>query len=328
MKVVIFTSSAYTGGPFALMQLYLELRLHSIDCEMVYYDAARLDFDRGTLRVSYPGSPPHPLADLSGLDEIPEYAKEINAADCLVLPEVLLELSSSLHGAGFNKILFWWLSWDNADLSKINRLDIANALNASRHIFQSHYAREQARRFGFDGWLVGDWTLVNGIDDVSRSPSHKSVDFCYFEKKSKGAERAVNALRSKFEVVVAKGMSQIEVHSLLARSKVFLDFGHHPGKDRMPREAVLYDCIPVVRRAGAANYHSDVPLPNELKLAADQMSSPEFLVKYLEQVILNSERFKERLHPYRQMVLRERDVFSNQVAVVVEFVLRGELGFD
>jgi hypothetical protein len=60
-------------------------------------------------------------------------------------------------------------------------------------------------------------------------------------------------------------MTNHEVTNLLRRAKVYIDFGPHPGMDRLPREAALAGCIVITNRDGAAGYDVDVPLPNEFK---------------------------------------------------------------
>ena len=45
----------------------------------------------------------------------------------------------------------------------------------------------------------------------------------------------------------------------------YIDFGPHPGMDRLPREAALAGCIVITNREGAAAHDEDVPLPPEYK---------------------------------------------------------------
>jgi len=47
---------------------------------------------------------------------------------------------------------------------------------------------------------------------------------------------------------------------------MYIDFGTHPGKDRIPREAALRNCIVLTNRNGAADNNVDVPIPNEYKI--------------------------------------------------------------
>ena len=51
------------------------------------------------------------------------------------------------------------------------------------------------------------------------------------------------------------------------RGQVYIDFGHHPGQDRLPREAAACGCLVVTGTRGSAGFHADVPLPPALKLA-------------------------------------------------------------
>lgn len=57
-----------------------------------------------------------------------------------------------------------------------------------------------------------------------------------------------------------------EVTSLLLRSKVYIDFGQHPGMDRLPREAALCGCIIVTNGEGAAGFSKDYPIPEEYRV--------------------------------------------------------------
>jgi hypothetical protein len=60
-------------------------------------------------------------------------------------------------------------------------------------------------------------------------------------------------------------MTDEEVTSLLRRSRAYVDFGPHPGMDRLPREAALAGCVVITNREGAAAYDEDLPLPSMYK---------------------------------------------------------------
>jgi len=50
------------------------------------------------------------------------------------------------------------------------------------------------------------------------------------------------------------------VHETLLKSQIYIDFGHHPGKDRIPREAAMSGNIVFLHERGAAAFHLDHPL--------------------------------------------------------------------
>jgi hypothetical protein len=68
-----------------------------------------------------------------------------------------------------------------------------------------------------------------------------------------------------------------EVTALLLRAKIYIDFGPHPGMDRLPREAALCGCVVVMHREGAAQYQEDVPLKDKYKVAACSSASASTL---------------------------------------------------
>lgn len=53
---------------------------------------------------------------------------------------------------------------------------------------------------------------------------------------------------------------------MLLKAKVYIDFGPHPGMDRLPREAALCGCCVITNRQGAAAFHKDVPIPPQFKI--------------------------------------------------------------
>ena len=74
-------------------------------------------------------------------------------------------------------------------------------------------------------------------------------------------------------------MTPAEVTELLMKSKIYIDFGHHPGMDRLPREAALAGCIVVTNKEGAANFRSDVPIGEEWKVRKFDVDAVHELLK-------------------------------------------------
>lgn len=53
------------------------------------------------------------------------------------------------------------------------------------------------------------------------------------------------------------GMTRQQVIETMRGSKLYLDFGEFPGRERMPREAALCGCVLITSRIGAAYYDGD-----------------------------------------------------------------------
>ena len=54
-----------------------------------------------------------------------------------------------------------------------------------------------------------------------------------------------------------RGMTRSEVIDTMRHSKLYVDFGEFPGRERMPREAVLCGCCLITSKVGAAAYIKD-----------------------------------------------------------------------
>lgn len=63
--------------------------------------------------------------------------------------------------------------------------------------------------------------------------------------------------------IALKGMTVAEIREISKKAKVYIDFGHHPGKDRIPRETAILGCIVIVGKRGSARYKEDISINDE-----------------------------------------------------------------
>ena len=47
-----------------------------------------------------------------------------------------------------------------------------------------------------------------------------------------------------------KGLTPEQMREVMLQSKVYIDFGNHPGKDRIPREAATCGCCVLTNKNG------------------------------------------------------------------------------
>jgi hypothetical protein len=106
-------------------------------------------------------------------------------------------------------------------------------------------------------------------------------------------------------------MSRDEVIDTLKKSKIYIDFGYHPGKDRFPREAALTNNCVISGFRGSAMLYNDVPIDplkykfnlNELESVADRIK--DCLENY-------DERIKD-FSLYKSVITNQKEEFINQV---------------
>ena len=53
-------------------------------------------------------------------------------------------------------------------------------------------------------------------------------------------------------MIELKGFNNKQIINIFKKTKIYLDFGYHPGKDRMPREAVLFNNCIITNKRGSA----------------------------------------------------------------------------
>jgi len=107
-------------------------------------------------------------------------------------------------------------------------------------------------------------------------------------------------------------MSRREVIKILQRAKVYIDFGNHPGKDRIPREAAILGCCVITGKRGSAAFFEDVPIPNEYKFEDKKKNIPKIIEKIKDCFENFEERYKD-FNYYREVIKNEPQKFVEKL---------------
>ncbi|KAL3809235.1 hypothetical protein ACHAXA_005283 [Cyclostephanos tholiformis] len=106
----------------------------------------------------------------------------------------------------------------------------------------------------------------------------------------------------------------------------YIDFGPHPGMDRLPREAALAGCIVITNREGAAAHDEDVPLPQEFKFRTFDVEALHALLGDICRGD-SAERkgrygeYVERMKPYVEWILGQEDRMEKCVNMFIDEVV-------
>ena len=90
------------------------------------------------------------------------------------------------------------------------------------------------------------------------------------------------------------GFTPAEVKALFQTSKLYVDFGSHPGKDRMPREAATHGCCIITGRRGSAGNAFDVPIPARYKFRDLRLNVPKIVAEAIRATLVEYDQ-RERL---------------------------------
>ncbi|MCY4726601.1 hypothetical protein NYO98_09960 [Nocardioides sp. STR2] len=114
-----------------------------------------------------------------------------------------------------------------------------------------------------DGYMLSDYITFPVTEPAA---VHARNGVAYNPAKGGDFMAAVQThLPPSMSVIRLKGMDSSEIKDVLSHAQVYVDAGHHPGKDRIPREAAALGCIVLVSQKGSGNDNNDVPLPSSHK---------------------------------------------------------------
>lgn len=175
----------------------------------------------------------------------------------VIYPEVWTE---KIHTYNNVKKAIWWLSVDN-NHGKFQDFSNPNIT----HFYQSFYALDFLQKNGVERYLpLFDYIPLKYIESSYNIYEKKNI-VCYNPAKGLEITNQIKLLNPDIEFVPIVGMRENQIIDLLKISKVYVDFGHHPGRDRIPREAsILGNCV-ITNLKGAAGFYNDIPISNQYK---------------------------------------------------------------
>ena len=266
-----------------------------------------------------------------------------NDSSVVVCGEGFLYLASQYKNA---QIILWWLSVDNAynselqlqyislkDVFKwkfrtglralklrlknkmffkhlsIRKIRSLNAINA----YQSEYARLYLESLGFErlvplkDYINTEYYQADMINNSVRKPK-----VLYNPRKGVEFTEKLIAMSPDIQWCPIQNMNRQQILDIFHSSMLYIDFGNHPGKDRLPREAALNGCCIITGRRGAAKNDIDINIPSAYKFD-EKTSSKEEIVNRIRFVLNNYEICKKDFYHYKELILSEKEEFENQI---------------
>jgi len=175
----------------------------------------------------------------------------------VIYPEVWTEKLGTYKNM---KKAIWWLSVDN-NHNKFNEFSDSSIT----HFYQSFYALDFLQKNGVEKYLpLFDYIHAKYTDENYVVSSKRNI-VCYNPIKGIEITNQIKALNPDIEFVPIVRMEEPQIVDLLKSSKVYIDFGHHPGRDRIPREsAILGNCV-ITNTKGSAGFYNDIPTSGKYK---------------------------------------------------------------
>lgn len=296
-----------TGGPEALHQLCQALIQLNIDASMYYINELYYEDINEYYIFNHDKD-----VQLLYTDEYPNvkyimYNEIIDAPDSIfIIPEIFhCELIQKYYPR--SKKYLWWLSYDHCKMSNINCSYI------NMHLFQSKYAHDKVINFiKTKNLFLSDYTKQVFVNNyISKCSYIKNNKIAINHQKDIYTETL--CIKYKIPYVLLKNMSCKEIIDTLKECKIYIDNGYHPGKDRIPREAALMNCIIITNTKGSANNEVDIPIQEKVNI-----DNEKELVELIFDIFNNYDKYYIKQQNYRDNILNEKNIFYNEVINIIK----------
>ena len=318
---IVCPGRLHTGGAELLHQLCSQLISFGVDAYMYY-------FIKGTFNINV-----HPIDDFYKKYHLP-YVTEIEDTEHNIFvayegPTEFLYIPKKAQR------VLWWMSADHfiTHLVKHYRATVNNTRLDSKplpkvfsfhdvdddveHLAQSEYARQFLLVNGipeYKIYMVEDYLNQAFLSRAAKVDLSKKENLvAYNPKKGFEVTKQFIDFAPDIDWRPIENMTPDQVQALLAKSKVYIDFGYHPGKDRIPREAAISGCVVITGRRGAAGNDIDINIPDEFKFDDNKLNLEEVIGK-IHEVFDNFEAAHEKQADYRARILDDKNRFANEVA--------------
>lgn len=229
----------------------------------------------------------------------------------IIIPETYLWMLPLLSGL---RVLVWWLSVDNAfeALSRIN----CNLLRAPlvRHAVQSAYASDFVRALGLKASPLSDYTVVDKREapGLAARPVRAAIN-TGAKVNAQDLEQVMQRLRQQcpeVDIVPIASLGRQQVYAAFSTSRLYIDLGNFPGKDRMAREALLLGANILIHRAGAGAHADDFAVPETYRPLAHEAGHIAQLATHM---LLNPMVHAAQFERARSWVRQEKIIFEGEV---------------
>lgn len=316
-----------SGGPELLHQLVYELNRNNINAYITYYNYERKEnkYTNGEFDKY--------VKEFKLVNEI-----EDNENSIIIIPETVQAIKKTKQFKKAKKII-WWLSVDNflkaygltkpikmQGIKATIKLFFKNGLiynfryikEMDYHLCQSKYATEFLKTHNIKNYLYLSDYLNDTYLKVNEEQWSNKEDIVLFNpKKGKKFTNKIIKAAPELNWIPIQNLSTEQVKELLLKSKVYIDFGHHPGKDRFPREAAMCGCCIITGKRGAAKYYEDVTIEDEFKFEDKEKNINKIIGRIV--LCLNDYDNKNRkFNNYRKIISKEKEKFIKDVEEIFE----------
>lgn len=297
-KIYIVTpAGAVTGGPEALHQLEDKMLSLGLNAYIVYVDVKCITDMEWTNYIKLADTPNqykmYNVKQSSIIDD--------NSHNVIIVPEIFAYFPVSFENM---QKAIWWLAIPEYTVN------IPYDINEVCHLYQSEYAKEELLKNNVSElYPLSDY--ISKTYMVKRARKKENI-VLYNPKNGLELTKEIMNISPDIKFVPLINMSPVQIKEVMNIAKVYIDFGSHPGKDRIPREAAISGCCVLVVKKGSAKYFHDVPISDEYKFDLDNFKPAVVKGKIID-CFDNYENNIMDFEIYRKAIIMEESIFTNEI---------------
>ena len=327
-----------TGGPEAVHQLVHSLRSHGVKTSLIPMRGSR-------------GKSPHSDYSIYDFEVVSEISQKKDHR-LVITEVSPLESWQELRMTPPEDTWLWWLSVNNAPDQRARYFSAQDKQSNVQPVWReslrrgrlAHSFLNKARTSATEFISLSHSRSLLKSDINYLAQSEYAVDFCATELQrpatllsdylrelpalnpsavrphlvtyngSRGYSLIGELERAmpEIEFMPISGMDYTQVCEILAESAAYIELGHLPGRDRLPREAGRLGTPVVLLQRGAGVYIEDFPLPDDYRIEFSSNWAQPFAAT-LSGVIRDRDQAVSDQGGYREWISGDRIRFDREV---------------
>ncbi len=313
MKYYILSPWAETGGPEALHQLCSTLNELGENAFIYYYgnDYSQIHKNEFLLKYSEYTLKSSDISNFSDLNK---------KGNVIIVPEVFpVRLIENFDNS---KVVFWRLSifthGQELNLPAFQKVYHGCQCDTQFKILKDSKLFDRNKYF-----MLSDYVNQIYITKEKKLVKDRKKQVLYNPRKGiKHTQLIINFLSEKsVKFIPITGMSNDQIKNIILDSKVYIDFGDHPGKDRMPRECASGGCVVITGTQRCGANKKDIPIEEKFEYweTNDRYNYQE-IGEFILEVLDDYQTYFENQKQYRNVIRKEKKTFIKEIQNMISLL--------
>ena len=199
------------------------------------------------------------------------------------------------------------------------------AMSKCIHLLQSEYSRIHLNKRNFGQIDIGDYIHFTEIPEVTQL---RKQSILYNPAKGSHITESLKKCNADLDFFPLVDFTPEELNQVMSESLIYIDFGNHPGRDRLPREVVLRGGIVITGIRGSAGNDIDIPVPSKYKFDTSEKNFSQKFRELIDEIYQNSSVGQSDMSHYKNIVLKDKKIHREKVAAFMShFERKASLSF-